>query len=126
MIIGGNDFMETKIYGNGIVEIIDDKIILKETDDFFSLFFANNCSTIIMKKENVIDEFFHLSTGIAGEILQKFSNYNMRMAIIGDFENTKSKSLNDFIYESNKTKQIIFVRTKEEALNIFNSAARKP
>jgi hypothetical protein len=41
------------------------------------------------------------------------------MAIIGDFENIKSKTLKDFIYESNKTKQIIFVKTIEEALKIF-------
>jgi hypothetical protein len=42
------------------------------------------------------------------------------MAIIWDFENIKSKSLKDFIYESNKTGQIIFVKTLEEALKIFN------
>jgi hypothetical protein len=111
--------METKIYENNILEIIDNRIILKDMDDFFSLFIINNCSTIIIKKENIIDKFFDLSTGIAGEILQKFSNYNKRMAIIGNFENIKSKSLKDFIYESNKTKQIIFAKTKEEALKIF-------
>jgi hypothetical protein len=99
--------METKFYKNGIVEFIDNNIIIKEVDDIFGLFFTKNCSTIIVKKENIIDDFFNLSTGIAGEILQKFSNYNKRMAIIGDFEDVKSKSLKDFIYESNKTKQII-------------------
>jgi hypothetical protein len=112
--------MEVKIYENNIAEIIDDKIILKEADDIFSLFFGNNCSTIMLKKENIIDGFFNLSTGIAGEILQKVSNYRKRMAIIGDFENIKSKSMKDFIYESNRTKQILFVKTKEEALKIFN------
>jgi hypothetical protein len=115
----GNCFMETRFYENGVVEIIDANVILKEADDVFSLFFINNCSAIILKRENVISDFFNLSTGLAGEILQKFSNYNKRMAIIGDFENVKSKALHDFIYESNKTKQILFVKTAEEALKIF-------
>ena len=112
--------MKIKFHGNNIVEIIDANIIIKETDDIFSLIFSNNCSTIILKKENIDESFYNLSTGIAGEILQKFSNYHKRMGIIGDFENIKSKSLKDFIYESNKTGQIIFVETLEEALKIFN------
>jgi hypothetical protein len=115
--------METKFYGNDIVEIIDDNNILKEIDDVFGLLFANNCSSIILKKENMGDKFFDLSTGIAGEILQKFSNYRKRLAIIGSYEDIKSKSLKDFIYESNKTKQVIFVKTKEEALKIFKKQA---
>ncbi|MDR1583243.1 MAG: DUF4180 domain-containing protein [Prevotellaceae bacterium] len=113
--------MEIKSHGNDIVEIIDNNVIIKETDDVFGLFYiVDNCSAIIVRKENIINDFFNLSTGIAGEILQKFSNYNMRMAIIGDFENVNSKSLNDFIYESNKIKRIIFVKTIEEAVKIFN------
>ncbi|MHB9291248.1 hypothetical protein Holit_00321 [Hollandina sp. SP2] len=112
--------MKTKFYGNDIVEIIDDNIIIKGTDDVFELFFINKCSTIIINKENIINDFFNLSTGIAGEILQKFSTYRKRMAIIGDFTNLTSKSLKYFIYESNKTKQILFIRTIEEALKIFN------
>jgi hypothetical protein len=112
--------MEIKFHGNSIVEIIDSNNLIKETDDVFSFLFSNNCSTIILKKENIDDGFYNLSTGIAGEILQKFSNYQKRMAIMGDFENIKSKSLKDFIYESNKTGQIIFVKTLEEALKIFN------
>jgi hypothetical protein len=112
--------MEVKMHENNIAEIIDDKIILKKAEDILDLFFGNNCSTIILKKENITDDFFNLSTGIAGEILQKVSNYRKRMAIIGDFENVESKSLHDFIYESNRTKQVLFVKTKEEALKIFN------
>jgi hypothetical protein len=111
--------MEKRFFGNDIVEIIDDNILLKEADDVFGLFFINNCSKIILKRENIINDFFNLSTGIAGEILQKFSNYNKMMAIIGDFDDIKSNSLKDFIYESNKTKQIIFVKTAEDALKIF-------
>jgi hypothetical protein len=112
--------METKFHENGIVEITDHNVIIKDVDDVLNLFCMDGCTTIMIKKENIINDFFNLSTGIAGEILQKFSTYDMRMAIIGDFDNIKSKSLNDFICESNKIKRIIFVKTVEEALKIFN------
>ena len=117
--------METKFHGNDIVEIIDDSIIIKGIDDVFEVLFSNNCSSIILKKENITEDFFDLATGLAGEILQKFSNYRKRLAILGDFENIKSTALKDFIYESNKTKQILFVKTSEEALALFTHSIRR-
>jgi hypothetical protein len=58
-----------------------------------------------------------LKTGIAGEILQKFSNYRVDLAIIGNLNNHQSKSMKDFIFESNKFGQINFVESKSEALD---------
>jgi hypothetical protein len=70
---------------------------------------------IIIEKKNICIEFFDLSTGIAGEILQKFSNYRVRLAIVGDFSLHSSKSLKDFINESNRVGRILFVDSVEEA-----------
>lgn len=70
---------------------------------------------IILHKDQMTDAFFDLKTGIAGEILQKFSTYNLQLAIIGDFSKVTSKSLNDFIRESNRYGRINFVSTLEEA-----------
>ncbi|RNL91327.1 DUF4180 domain-containing protein [Sinomicrobium pectinilyticum] len=75
---------------------------------------------IIIQKKHLVPEFFELQSGIAGEILQKFSNYNARLAIVGNFEDVTSKSLKDFIYESNKTGRINFVSTLEEARKLFS------
>ncbi len=55
------------------------------------------------------EEFFDLKTGVAGEMLQKFSNYRTRFAIIGDFTNVQSRSLRDFIRESNRGQTVYFV-----------------
>jgi hypothetical protein len=62
-----------------------------------------------------------LRTGKAGEILQKFSNYRVQLAIVGDYSKYNSKSLTDFIYESNKGRNINFVNSMEEALNVLSS-----
>lgn len=57
-----------------------------------------------------------LSTGIAGEILQKFVNYQCKLAIFGDYSGYTSKPLKDFIYESNNGSHVFFVETEEEAV----------
>lgn len=77
----------------------------------------NGCIGIVVYKECLGEMFFDLKTGYAGEILQKFSNYNMKTAIIGDFSSYKSKSLRDFIFECNKGNRVFFKSSPEEGLN---------
>lgn len=74
------------------------------------------CDAMILKAEDLAPEFFALSSGLAGEILQKYTNYQMRVAIIGDFSGVESRSLHDFIYECNKGGGVFFAATREEAL----------
>lgn len=72
---------------------------------------------IVIDKNLVADDFFILSTGLAGEILQKYVNYGARIAICGDFSRYTSKPLKDFMYESNKGKDVFFVSSEEEAVD---------
>lgn len=71
---------------------------------------------IAIDKKNVAEEFFILSSGMAGEILQKYINYHVKLAVWGDFSHYTSKPLHDFIYESNQGKDFFFVATKEDAV----------
>lgn len=73
------------------------------------------CNAMIIQKEAIVEEFFDLSTRLAGEIAQKYVNYGMKLAIIGDFSNYSSKALQDYIYECNKGKDIFFVKDEKEA-----------
>lgn len=70
---------------------------------------------IIIHSDQLMPDFFDLKTGIAGEILQKVSTYQLRLAIVGDFSQYSSKSLRDFIFESNKVGRVNFVGSVEEA-----------
>ena len=114
--------MEIKIHtidNRKIAEIISDNIVLQTVEDAVDL--IGNMSyqgfdKLIIHEENMIPDFFELKDKIAGNILQKFSQYSMPLAIIGDFEKYESKSLNDFIFESNKGNQINFVTTIEDGL----------
>ena len=74
---------------------------------------------IVIDKTLIVEDFFILSTGLAGEILQKYTNYGGRIAIYGDYTRYTSKPLKDFIYESNKGKNVFFVSTKDEAIDML-------
>ena len=82
-----------------------------------SLHHETGCEALVLAKECLAEEFFKLSTGLAGEVLQKFVNYQMRLAIVGDFSRYTSKPLKDFIYESNHGLDVFFTATKEEAVD---------
>lgn len=106
-----------------IAEIITDEIILKTTEDGLDLLGNLNYQgfdKIIIHEKNIIPDFFDLKTKIAGDILQKFTQYQMPLTIVGDFSKFNSKSLNDFIYESNKGRQVNFVASQSEALKVLS------
>ena len=71
---------------------------------------------IVIDKKAICEDFFILSTGMAGEILQKFMTYHVKIAVYGDFSQYTSKPLKDFMYESNHGKDFFFVSSREEAV----------
>lgn len=115
--------IETHQKGNvKIAEVLSEGKIIDTVDDGLSLLgdlYYQDFDKIIIHEKNVTPDFFDLKTGIAGEILQKFSNYRVRLAIVGDFSKYSNKSLKDFIYESNKGRQINFVDTQLEAIKVL-------
>ena len=85
-------------------------------DVIASLRYETGASAVVLYKDCLDESFFRLSSKMAGEVLQKFVNYKMRLAIVGDFSHYTSKPLRDFIYESNKGSQVGFWPAEEEAL----------
>ena len=107
------------------------------------------CKRIALNREAITGDFFVLSTGIAGEILQKFVNYGFKLAIYGDFTHETSAALQDFIRESNEGRDIFFqpdanscstpsrergkgsapwspsINTRKKYVSVLNSIARK-
>lgn len=75
---------------------------------------------LLIAKRLVAEEFFILSSGLAGEILQKLINYGGRIAIYGDYSRYTSKPLKDFIFESNKGRDVFFTATRDEALALLS------
>jgi hypothetical protein len=85
-------------------------------DFIATLNFEAGCDCIILNKSAICEDFFNLKTRLAGEILQKFINYHIKIAIVGDFSVYSSKSLQDFIYESNNGKDLFFLANEKQAV----------
>jgi len=109
----------TSSIGIKIAEILPGSIIISSPEDILEILVEagyNGSDKIVIHKNCLHPDFFDLKTGLAGEILQKFSNYRMKLSIIGDFTKVKSKSLKDFIRESNNRGIISFVDSLDIAL----------
>ncbi len=105
---------------NGVAIIQSTEPIITDTQSALDLIatvkYETGCERIAISKSAVAEDFFKLSTGIAGDILQKFVTYHVALAIVGDFSQYTSKPLHDFIYESNKGSHVFFLSTEEEAI----------
>lgn len=116
--------MKTEVIKRNNTEIAvvsSDELLITDVQSALDLIMAvkyeTGCTNIAINKEAIVNDFFVLSTCLAGEILQKFINYGVRFAIYGDFSKYTSKPLKDFMYESNKGKDIYFQPTVSRAVD---------
>lgn len=82
-----------------------------------SVRYETGANRLVLPKRLVAEDFFILSTGLAGEILQKWINYQFKAAFWGDYSRYTSKPLHDFMGESNRGGNFFFVSTQEEAMD---------
>lgn len=113
---------------NGSIAVVtgEEKVIVdvqSALDLVMTARYEGGAERIAIDKDAVAEDFFILSTGMAGEILQKFTNYHVKAAFYGDFARYTSKPLRDFIYESNQGNGVFFVPTREEAIRRLTEAA---
>lgn len=108
-----------------IAVVMSDEILITDVqsavDLLAAVMFETGCSHMILHKAAICEEFFDLRTKLAGEVLQKFINYRMKTAIVGDFSMYTSRSLKDFIHESNQGQSIYFVNSEKQAAEKFSS-----
>ena len=111
-----------KIENNGIICAVvrSDEIVITDPQSALDLLmtvkYDVGTNNIVIDKKLIKEDFFILSSGLAGEILQKYMNYGGRIAIYGDYSHYTSKPLHDFIYESNKGHDVFFIATEDEAI----------
>ena len=112
---------------NGTIAVVssDSKVITdvnSALDLLMSAKYDAGTAYIVLDKKLIVEDFLISSSGLAGEILQKFINYGGKIAIYGDFSHYTSKPLKDFIYESNKGQDFFFVTTKDEAIQKLSNS----
>lgn len=108
--------------GGKFAEIVGDQQVVsnvEEASDLLGDLYYDQFDGIIFHQHHLTPDFFDLRNGMAGEILQKFSNLRVKLAVVGDFGAILPGSLKDLIRESNRGRQVVFVASVEEALLIF-------
>lgn len=81
----------------------------------------NGCDRIMLDATALGRDFYDLRTGVAGDILQKISNYRLRLAIVGDFSQFTSKNWRDFVGECNRGRMVRFASHIDEAMEFLQS-----
>jgi hypothetical protein len=89
---------------------------LRSASDILSEVFSAGANFAVLPVGRLDPAFFQLRTGLAGEIMQKFVNYGIRLAIIGDISSltAASEPLHDLVYEMNQGTDIWFIPTREQ------------
>jgi hypothetical protein len=106
---------------NGILlaELVSDEIVITEPQEALDIMAEAGymgSEKLIFYANSLTPAFFDLKSRLAGEILQKFSNYRVQLAVIMDPVKFTSKSLKDFMRESNKMGRVFFVESRDEAI----------
>ncbi|MFJ1702372.1 DUF4180 domain-containing protein [Kitasatospora sp. NPDC088346] len=73
--------------------------------------FGVDARWVAVPVERLPDAFFRLRTRLAGGIVQKFANYRLGLAVLGDVERhlEGSAALRDFVRECNEGSRVWFV-----------------
>ncbi len=111
---------------NSLVAVVEsDRPVIMTAQDALDLTgtigYEHRCNKIVLPKAALSEDFFVLRTCLAGDVLQKFVNYHVHVAIVGDFSIYESKSLRDFIYECNKGRHVFFLSDIQTALDALHA-----
>ena len=82
----------------------------RDASDIIGDAFSVQAQVVVIPAVRLSPDFLRLSTGLAGEVLQKFVNYGLRAVILGDVSAAAASGpLRDFIGESNRGRQVWFL-----------------
>lgn len=83
----------------------------REAGDLIGEALGGRARVVAIAVERLPPAFLDLKTRLAGEVLQKFVNYGLQVAIVGDVSTgfARSAALRDFVRESNRGRSVWFV-----------------
>ena len=100
--------------GQGVYVCSDDGPSLagdRDLSDLIGELFGSGARFVAVPLARLGPEFLRLSSGVAGQVLQKLVNYRFQIAVIGDVSAAAAASdpLRDFVRESNRGETVWFV-----------------
>ena len=69
----------------------------RDATDIVGEAFGEGADLVVIPAARLAPEFFRLGSGFAGTVLQKFTNYRLRVAIVGDISAEQGRPLDVWI-----------------------------
>ncbi len=93
--------------------------------DLIGTLWGQDVGWLVLPVARLTEDFFRLRTRVAGAVVQKFQQYGFRLVVVGDIADhvAASTALRDFVYESNKGRQLWFVADEAELDERLTAAA---
>jgi hypothetical protein len=79
--------------------------------ELIALAVAQQADVVVVPVARLDPRFFTLSTGLAGQIVQKLVNYRLRLVVVGDVSGyvAASNAFRDYVAEANRGRNTWFV-----------------
>lgn len=108
-----------------VVELVDDRVIAtpRHALELIHEVLPPGVDRLVLHRRALPPEFFVLRSGFAGELLQKFVNYHVRVAIVGDFSDVPGESFAALVREANRGRHLFFVPDVEAARRALTGEA---
>jgi hypothetical protein len=101
--------------GRVLADLTASDFVMRRPADVLELVGAG-VDRAVLNERQLPGDFFDLSSGFAGELLQKCSNYGIKIAVVGQQETGRSTSFRQFAHESNRGNKFFFVASVEEGV----------
>jgi hypothetical protein len=97
---------------------------LRDAGEVLGDAFYHEAAWVAVPAQRLDPDFFRLRTGVAGEFLQKFANYRIRLAVVGDVSRQVSASdaFRDLVRECDRGTQCWFVPDLETLAERLSAA----
>ena len=100
-----------------IVTASESGVVLRDLDSLNELMGAvYGADGLLLTESDLAPEFFDLRSGLAGEALQKFTNYRVRVAIVVPDPGRYGPRVAELAFEHRRHNLIRFVASEAEAL----------
>lgn len=87
----------------------------------------NGTQQLMVFADNLSNDFYRLSSGVAGNILLKFSNYRIRVAAVLSHELVNQGRFREMVIETNRGNQFrVFYETAEAEMWLTGAGQRFP
>ncbi len=111
--------MPVAVYGGSRVLLVGgdgDPVGPSSLGDVLTAAFEAGASTVAVDAARLDPAFFHLRSGVAGEMVQRFANYRLRLVVVGELPAAAlgSRAFSGFVAEGNRGDGPWFVTALEE------------